>query len=93
MAVDSIRHGEDELKYYEIGACVVMPNHVYLLIAPRVKVHELMRRLKGHTARQASRIAEDRQFRYRAASGIGGEPAINTIATIHGRGAARRARA
>lgn len=33
-----------------------MPNHVHLLISPFVEVAQLMRRLKGYTARQANRI-------------------------------------
>ena len=34
IVVDSIHYGEGELRHYEIGACVVMPNHVHLLITP-----------------------------------------------------------
>jgi len=35
---------------------VVMPNHVHLLILPQVPVAQLMRWLKGSTAREANRI-------------------------------------
>ena len=48
--------GESERQFYELGAWVVMPNHVHLLILPKVLVAVLMRWLKGSTARSANRI-------------------------------------
>ena len=56
LVVDAIRFGQDELKHYETGAFVVMPNHVHLLVVPHVPVARLTRRSKGYTARQANRI-------------------------------------
>jgi REP element-mobilizing transposase RayT len=56
MVVDAIHFGEQTLGHYELGAYVVMPNHVHVLVTPRVPVPELMRRLKGYTAREANRI-------------------------------------
>jgi putative transposase len=48
--------GECQRRFYELCAWVVMPNHVHLLILPRVPVAILMRWLKGSTARTANRL-------------------------------------
>ncbi len=56
LAARAILMGEGERKFYELGAWVVMPNHVHLLILPRVPVPVLMRWMKGSTARSANRI-------------------------------------
>jgi putative transposase len=48
--------GDGERHFYHLGAWVVMPNHVHLLILPRVPVPVLMRWLKGSMARSANRI-------------------------------------
>ena len=56
LVVDAITFGQVELKHYEIGAFVVMPNHVHLLVVPHVPIPQLTRRLKGYTAREANRI-------------------------------------
>ena len=56
LVVDAIFFGQDELGHYEVGAFVVMPNHVHLLLTPMTPVEKLTRRLKGYTARQANRI-------------------------------------
>ena len=42
--------------HVELGSFVVMPNHVHILVLPRVPLATLTRRLKGYTARQANRI-------------------------------------
>jgi REP element-mobilizing transposase RayT len=41
---------------YQLHAWVVMPNHVHILITPRVDVPLLMRRLKGASAREANQL-------------------------------------
>jgi hypothetical protein len=41
---------------YEMDAWVVMPNHVHLLILPRVPVPAITRWLKSWTARQANQL-------------------------------------
>ena len=41
---------------YTLHAWVVMPNHVHLLITPRTGVTELLRQLKGYTARQGNQL-------------------------------------
>jgi REP element-mobilizing transposase RayT len=39
---------------YELHAWVVMRNHVHLLVHPHIEPGEIMRRLKGRTAREAN---------------------------------------
>ena len=56
LVADAIRIGEKERHFYELCAWVVMPNHVHLLILPKVALPVLMRLLKGSTARGASVI-------------------------------------
>ena len=53
--VSSIRFGED-IRQFELGAFVVMPNHVHLLITPHMAPSRLMQLLKGVTARAANKI-------------------------------------
>jgi putative transposase len=56
LVVDAIAFGQGPLRHYEVGAFVVMPNHVHLLVIPHIPVATLTRRLKGYTARQANRM-------------------------------------
>ena len=56
LIVDAIQFGESQLGHYELGAFVVMPNHVHLLVTPRVPMPILTKRLKGDTAREANRL-------------------------------------
>jgi putative transposase len=55
IVVDSIHKGV-ELRHYELGAYVVMPNHVHLLIQPSIAPERLMKSLKGASAREANRV-------------------------------------
>ena len=55
VVVDSIRRGAS-LDHYQVHAFVVMPNHVHLLLTPRVPPSRLLKSLKGCTAREANRI-------------------------------------
>jgi len=55
LVVDSIHRGAS-LDHYQLHAFVVMPNHVHLLLTPRVAPSRLLKPLKGCTARQANRI-------------------------------------
>jgi putative transposase len=52
--VRAICDGERERRYYELEAWVVMPNHVHLLILPRVRVAKITHWIKGRTAREAN---------------------------------------
>ena len=56
LVAKAILIGEVERHFYDLSAWVVMPNHVHLLILPQVPVAQLMRWLKGSTAREANRI-------------------------------------
>jgi len=53
---DALRYGQWQLKIYELHAWVVMPNHVHVLLRPRVPLARITRAIKGFTARQANRI-------------------------------------
>ena len=55
VVVTSIRRGV-ELGHYELHAFVVMPNHVHVLLTPRLPPSRLLKSLKGYTARQANRL-------------------------------------
>jgi putative transposase len=55
IVVNSIHKGVD-LEHYELGAYVVMPNHVHLLIRPSIAPERLMKSLKGASAREANRV-------------------------------------
>jgi len=46
--------GEQERRFYELYAWVIMPNHVHLPILPKVGVPVIMRWMKGSTARRAN---------------------------------------
>jgi REP element-mobilizing transposase RayT len=49
----SIQYGA-ELDHYELHSWVVMPNHVHLLLTPRVSMSKLLRSLKAVTAKRAN---------------------------------------
>jgi REP element-mobilizing transposase RayT len=55
IVLDSIHKGVD-LGHYEIGAYVIMANHVHLLIRPKIAPDRLLKSLKGATAREANRL-------------------------------------
>ena len=44
------------LGHYELGAFVVMANHVHVLLLPRITPSRLLQSLKGFTAREANRM-------------------------------------
>jgi putative transposase len=54
MLVEAIQY-RDPIQYV-LHSFVVMPNHVHMLITPRINVSETMQSLKRFTARQANRI-------------------------------------
>jgi putative transposase len=49
-------HRGAELGHYELGSFVIMANHVHALLLPKVPVSQLMKSLKGYTAREANRM-------------------------------------
>jgi REP element-mobilizing transposase RayT len=58
LVAHAIRAGETEKRFYELSSWVVMPNHVHMLILPKVDVPVIMRWLKGSTARRANQLLE-----------------------------------
>ena len=54
LVVETLHIGERERDFYELGAWVVMPNHVHLLVLPNTSLPVITRWLKGSTARQAN---------------------------------------
>jgi hypothetical protein len=44
------------LGHYELGAYVVMSNHVHVLLLPKISPSRVMQSLKGATAREANRV-------------------------------------
>jgi REP element-mobilizing transposase RayT len=56
LVVETIVAGERERGFYELSAWVVMPNHVHLLILPKVAMPDITRWLKGSTARRANQL-------------------------------------
>jgi REP element-mobilizing transposase RayT len=54
IVVRSIQTGV-VLGHYDLGAYAIMPNHVHLLILPKTPPDQLMKSLKGSTAREANR--------------------------------------
>ena len=54
LIAEAIQVGDRERHFYELSAWVLMPNHVHLLILPKVPVPVSMRWLKGSTARKAN---------------------------------------
>jgi len=54
--VNTIKHGQSHLAFFDLHAFVVMANHVHLLITPKVSVARITKGIKGASARQANRI-------------------------------------
>jgi len=54
LVAAAIRAGDRQKQFYELQAWVVMPNHVHLLILPRVALPRITHWIKGATARQAN---------------------------------------
>ena len=56
MVTEAIHYNATELRHYELHSFVVMPNHVHLLISPRIAVPKSTRSLKGITAKRANQM-------------------------------------
>ena len=56
QVTSAVHHGAVTLKFYQLHAFVVMPNHVHLLITPYVPMPRITNGLKGVTARTANRM-------------------------------------
>ncbi len=55
IVVASLRRGA-EMNHYDLGAYVVMSNHVHVLLLPKIPPSRLLQSLKGATAREANRV-------------------------------------
>jgi mutator protein MutT len=56
MFVAALRHGENTRRAYDLGAWVIMPNHVHLVIQPRQPLPDIIRWLKIATANRANKV-------------------------------------
>jgi REP element-mobilizing transposase RayT len=56
VVIEAVQFAERPLERYDLHAYAVMPNHVHLLVTPKVDVSKLLRSLKGFTARRANRL-------------------------------------
>lgn len=53
---NALRHGETVRQFYTLHAWVIMPNHIHVILEPRIALPTIMRWLKGRTGRVANRI-------------------------------------
>jgi putative DNA methylase len=58
IVVTAILRGANELRHYDLHSYSVMPNHVHLLVTPKLQVRKITRALKGVTARKANHILQ-----------------------------------
>ena len=56
LVAETFLAGETERRFYELGAWVVMPNRVHLLMLPRTSLPIITRWLKGSTTRRANQL-------------------------------------
>jgi REP element-mobilizing transposase RayT len=56
MLTNALQYGETARQLYRLRAWVIMPNHVRMVLEPRVAMPSIMRWLKGRTGRMANRI-------------------------------------
>ena len=54
LVAAAILRGASELQHYNLHSYSVMPNHVHLLVTPKLQVQKITRALKGVTARKAN---------------------------------------
>ena len=56
MLVNALHYGETARQFYHLHAWAIMPNHVHVILQPRIELSSVMRWLKGRTGRKANRI-------------------------------------
>jgi REP element-mobilizing transposase RayT len=54
LVVAALHHGENRFQRYVLHAFVVMPNHVHLLVTPKLNSRRWLAPLKGFTSYQAN---------------------------------------
>lgn len=52
--MEAIRYREEQMQCCSVHTCVVMPNHVHLLLTPSIDLPKIMHSLKRYTARSAN---------------------------------------
>jgi REP element-mobilizing transposase RayT len=55
IVVDALRYASDTLHYFDLHAFTVMPNHVHVLLLPRVDPSKLLQSVKWFSAREANK--------------------------------------
>jgi hypothetical protein len=60
LVIGALREGQQKLHRYEVHAFVIMPNHVHLLVTPRVPASRWLASLKGVTAHLANQLLGNR---------------------------------
>jgi len=60
----SILKGAMELQHYELLAYVIMPNHVHLLVDPRMPIERITRGIKGTTGHVANSVLGRKGLRF-----------------------------
>ena len=56
--IGAFHFGQHQLGFFELYAFVIMPNHVHLLLQPRVPLARITKSLKRYTARRANQILD-----------------------------------
>jgi REP element-mobilizing transposase RayT len=56
MVTNAIHYHDQNPRHFDLHAFVVMPNHVHLLMTPKVAVSKAMQSIKRFTARDSNRI-------------------------------------
>ena len=56
MVANALRYGESIRGLYQLYAWVIMPNHMHVVLKPRIELSVILRWLKGRTAHTANRL-------------------------------------
>jgi putative transposase len=56
MVVEAIQYNAETLRHYDLHSFVVMPNHVHLLVTPKIELPKVTKSLKGITAKRANAL-------------------------------------
>jgi len=54
--IEALKYGETNLCLYDLGAWVIMINHVHLLIQPKTGLSRINQSIKNYSARQANNL-------------------------------------
>ena len=56
LVATTLHYGEATRHYYDLYAWMIMPNHVHVVLKPRIELSVILRWLKGRTAHTANRL-------------------------------------